>query len=296
MAMSDTQIDSINTSSSQDSFRVISADDKQKKNLLSEVVDYITWLYRERRLINILTYIELRQTVVQTKLTYLWWLLDPLLNFICYFFLVTVLGRAGGTEVPYALFMLTGILTWHFVVKCMNDSAKIWERYSSLIGQMRFPYMVLIFSSVGYQFILYLFSQIIIFSICAIYGYYPTLTWFYLPLILGLQALLITGFMLLNSLIAFTFYDYQKLLPFLLRFWFFLSPVIWPISMIPAQYHSYIYWNPIAIILDCYRKTLLYHQAPAWSHIEALLMVIFVTLSISFILFIRREPYINRYV
>lgn len=278
------------------SYRVISAKEKQKKSLIADIKEYLTWLYRERRLVNVLTYIELKQTVIQTKLTYLWWLLDPLLNFACYFFLVSILQRTGGTQVPYALFMITGILTWHFVVKCMNDSAKIWERYSSLIGQMRFPYIVLILSSVGYQFILYLFSQIIIFTICIIYGYYPTLMWLYLPFILCLQALFITSLMLFNSLIAFTFYDYQKILPFALKFWFFLSPIIWPISIIPYQYHSYIFLNPIAIILESYRTILLHNQLPSSHHIESMIAITLVSLSIGLILFIRREPYINRYI
>lgn len=276
--------------------RVICSKNSQKNNMLVEAWNYLLWVYEKRSLIAVITSIELKRSIVQTKLTYAWWLLDPFLNFLCYLFLVMILGHNNSVRVPYPLFMITAILPWHFTMKTIMNSATLWDKYSSLIGQIRFPYIDLIISSLLYELVLYLVSQIIVFAICIAYGFFPTTTWLYLPIIIALQVFLSFGLMLFNSLIAFSFFDYQKLLPFLLRIWFFVSPAVWAIEMLPPKYQQLVYLNPMTIIFQSYRRVLLYGESPDWAYLETYFLVTFLMVFVGLILFIRREPFINRYI
>lgn len=277
-------------------YRVISADNKSKKNFFIQLRDYLYWVYEKKELISVIAGFELKRSIVQTKLAYLWWLLDPLLNFFCYWFLVVVLVRKGNSDVPYALFMITAVLPWHFTQKTIQSSTTLWERYKRLIDQVRFPYLDLILASLIYETVLYSISQFIVIGVCFAYGFYPKMSWFYLPLIIFVQAFLSFGFMLFNALIAFMFYDYQKLLPFILRIWFFVSPAVWAIDMLPAQYQAYVYYNPMTIVFESYRSVLLYGHAPNWHHIELFLLFSFCVSLVGLALFLKKEPYINRYI
>lgn len=277
------------------SIKVISA--KENKSFqLSNVLSYLKWTYQERHLIWLITSVDLKCTMLKTKLSYLWWLLDPLLNFLCYLFLVGVLHGNRSFDIPYPLYVITAILPWHFTAKTLTGSALIWERYKALIGQIRFPYIHLIFSNLLYELTLYLISQIIIFAACFYYGFYPQLTWLYLPFIFLLHSLLILTLMLFSSLISFLFYDYQKLLPFLLRIWFFASPAVWSIDMIPEPYRQLIALNPLTLILIGYRNALLYGKSLNFWQVQVYLIFLILSLSAGLFLFIKKETYINRYV
>lgn len=278
--------------------RIISASNHKKKNILHETYSYLKWVYQTRGFIKVITDLELKRSIVQTKLSYVWWVLDPLLNFLCYLFLVSLLARnsVSNMEIPYPLLIISALFPWHFTMKTLTNSASVWDKYSTLIGQIRFPYINLLISILAYDLILYLISLFVVFFVCFFYGYYPTWCWFYLPLIILLQGMFSFGLMLMNSLISFTFYDYQKLLPFILRIWFFVSPAIWSLDMLPDRLQTIAYLNPLTFLFENYRSVLLNNLSPNWSHIEIFFVFSLCLISVGLILFIRREPYINRYI
>lgn len=275
------------------SIRIIKAS-INNRSLLKSAIEYLSWIYKDRGVIAALTSVELKRSIVQTKLSYLWWLLDPFLNFLCYLFLVMVLNRGGHVGVPYPLFILSAIIPWNFTVKSLTNSTRVWERYTKLIGQIRFPYIHILISTLLHEAVLYLSSFIILFIVAFCYGYPPSTTWLFIPFIIMLHTLLVFAFMMFASLIRFSFIDFQKLTPYVLRIWFFLSPAVWSIDMIPNRFKAFVYFNPMSTLFESYRNSLFYHKPMNWHHIDLLAIATVILLLISFIMFVNKEPYINR--
>jgi len=276
--------------------KIISADSLRNSSISAEILKYLRWILEKRNIAFTLAHSELQQTVATSRLSYLWWLLDPLLNLLCYVFLVSVLGRGKHFDIPYPIFILSALLPWSWTQGCLVGSTKIWGQYKSIIDQIRFPYILLIFSRYLHELALYVISFIIFFVACACYGIWPTLTWLLLPLVIAMHSLLIITLMLVCSILSFNMYDFEKILPYCLRIWFFLSPALYSIEMLPDRLRYIMKFNPMNVVFSTYRSILLYSRFPDWTSCGHFVVTLSLLLLTIFIVFVRKEPYINRYI
>lgn len=295
--MDETMVGLVETDrSSEITRKVISAGMLRREGRLAEIFSYFKWVYERRGLIRVVCYSELKQTIIRSKLSYLWWIMDPLFDTLCYVFLVYALGRGAGREIPYPIFILTGIVPWRLGTGCWMGSAKMWQQYKALITQVRFPYMILILSRFLHEFILYLISYVVLFGTCIAYGFYPRMTWTMLPLVILVHGILILTLMFLFSIIGLYFADFERLLPFLLRLWFFSSPALYGLEDLPAWAQNLMLFNPATIVLVNYRGCLLHGQLSDWTYFAAYIVVALLCMMLTISIFIRKEPYITRYV
>lgn len=277
-------------------YKVISADKAEAKKSALNGYQYLFWLFNERRLIGTLIKYELKRAILETKLSYLWWILDPLLKLFCYIFLMLVFGRKTIDGVPYALFIMLAIFPWNFMSKCINDSVNVWTRYEQIIGQIRFPYMALLISSLLSEFVLYMLSFALIILACFYFNLNLTVSWFSLAFIFFYQLILCMALMLLNSFISFLFFDYRKLLPFILNIWFFCSPALWPLSKLSPTAREVFEVNPAVFIFENMRRVILYHMPVNYEQFDVYVIPVTLLLIFSYMFFVSRESYINRYV
>ncbi len=281
--------------STNDKKRVISSN-ISRENIIIESFNYIKWLFQNLPLIKVIVSIELQKNILRTKLSYLWWLLDPFFNFLCYLFLVMVMNRGAGFKVPFALYILSALIPWHFTMKSITGGSKIWNSYKALIGQVRFPYLILPIAVFITESVLFFMSTIVLLVVGLIYGYYPNWNWFFLPFVFIPHIIMIMAIMLFSTQISFKFYDWDKLFPFILRIWFFVSPAIWTLEMLPEKFQTLIYFNPMTLIYINYRKCLLYNEVPDFKLLFYHLIISSIFLFIAVIIFIRKEQNINRYI
>ena len=276
--------------------RVISRETARQSGTLTEMLSYFKWVVRRRDLIRAVCNSELKQTVVRSKLSYLWWIMDPLFDTICYVFLMFAIGRGAGREIPYTVFILTGIMPWRWSTGCWIGSTKLWSQYRELINQLRFPYMTLILSRFLHELILYVISYVVIFGACIAYGYYPQTSWLMLPVIILAHSAIVLGLMFFFSMLSLYFADLERILPFLLRLWFFCSPILYALDELPAWAQKLMLLNPMAPILANYRGCLLQGQVVELGYFGVYALVFVLALSLGMSIFIRKEPYISRYV
>lgn len=266
---------------------------------LSDLLDtfaYLKQVYHRRALIFIIAQAELKQSVVRSRLSYLWWLMEPMFNLACYLFLVMALGRGGGMPVPYPLFILTALMPWTWMQRCIISGATIWTQYESTITQIRFPYLVLPLSRYLHELLLYLISYVVLFGACICYGYYPLLTWLALPVVIAAHSLLILTLMVLASVVSWYFADLNRVLPFLLRLWFFSSPALYSVANLPPWAQKVMRWNPMTLIFESYRACILYGRCPNWVELVCYALVMGCLLLVALVFFVRGEPYITRHI
>lgn len=246
---------------------VISAD--SQPGLVDEVVAYLRRLWRQRDLAFTIAGVELRGAVIDSPLSYLWWLLEPLMNLLCYVLLVTVLGRTQQPgEPPYPVFIFTCLLPWFWTVSSISKGARIALSYSGPITQIRFPNLTLVIGRFLNEAVLYLFGNVVLLAAILIAGLRPSICWLAFPIVVAVHGLAILAAMTLVAALAVLVTDTDKILPFILRLWFYASPALYSLDEVMRRVSPPIaklmLLNPMATIFDAHRRVLLLGQWPDW--------------------------------
>lgn len=213
-------------------------------------------------------------------LGYFWWLLDPLLNVLVYYFLVGVILGRGGED--YGVFLVIGLVAWRWMNTTITSSAKSITKYRTIINQVNLPKSIFPLSFSVTQLINYLFGLIVIALFLAFYGIIPGWRIVYLPLIMLVQLLFLVGISLFIAYITVFVRDIDNILSHIMRLFFYASPIIWEggrlLGKIPEQLNFLLYSNPVAIIIMSYRDILMYDQNPAFLglFVIAILSVLFI--------------------
>jgi ABC-type polysaccharide/polyol phosphate export permease len=116
-------------------------------------------------------------------------------------------------------------------------------------------------------FIDFLVASIIFVLLLLFYRVPIGLTILYVPLILSVQIILTFGISLLGAAVNVFYRDVRFLIPLALQIWMYISPVIYPANMVPPKFRSIYFLNPMAVLIDTYRRIILFNQAPDWPYL-----------------------------
>lgn len=216
-------------------------------------------LFRYRALIQSLVARELKARYRGSVLGFFWSFVNPLLLLSIYTFVFTVVmpgARGTGVE-PYALFLFCGILPWSWFSSSLLDAAGVLITGGNLIKKVLFPAEVLPIVSVLAGLVHFAFGLPILAAFLVYYRapvHLPDLLWF--PVIVVVQLLLTTGLALLVSALTVHFRDVRDLLQNLLMLLFFATPILYPLSFVPARYRPIIELNPFTHLAVAYQETL----------------------------------------
>ncbi|RME21773.1 MAG: ABC transporter permease [Deltaproteobacteria bacterium] len=227
-------------------------------------------LWRRRHLLWILVVSNIKRQNKNNFLGYLWWWLDPLLMTGVYFFMVYVLFRARSKEYPYLLYLVSGILPWKALADSLGQSVGILRSHASIIRAIGFPKAVLPLSMTISNIIYFFFSVVVLLVLGLVYdeqwNTWPGWQLLWLPVVSALQVAFTAGLALLVSAAGVFFLDLSNILGHLLRMWMYLSPVIYPVSLIPEQLFGLYRLNPMYAYLGAYRDIFVFAQSPSvWS-------------------------------
>lgn len=223
---------------------------------------YIVEIQKRKDLLIYLVKSGLKAEHRNSYLGYFWWLLDPLLNVLVYYFLVTfVLGRSSD-EFNYAVFLVIGLVVWRWINTSVNTSAKAITKYSSIINQVYLPKSIFPMTTTLTQTFNFSFGLIVVALFLIFFGVLPGWQIVYLPIIILIQLIFLIGISLFLSYITVFVRDIDNILSHILRVAFYASPIIWPGGRLPEEYSWIIDYNPIAILIGAYRDVLMFQTSP----------------------------------
>src|SRR2546425_4373069 len=199
-----------------------------------------------------------------------WNFVNPLLQLIVFWLLFAVILRTrpvpASGEQPYAIFLFVGLLPWTFLATSLQSGASAILANGPLVKKVRMPLQVLPAASVLSALANFLLSLVVLFAVLAIFGprHPEGLVW--IPLLIALQIVMNLGFAYLLSALAVFFRDVQHILGILLLAWYFLTPVLFSVSILadkPEQLRL-LYLNPMTAIIVAYQRALLDGLGPEW--------------------------------
>jgi lipopolysaccharide transport system permease protein len=228
-------------------FHIVIEPGRTEKNYWKDL-----WRYRE--LFYILSWRDIKVRYKQTTLGILWAILRPLLTMLIFTFVFgTIAGMKFASTGPYAIIVFAGLLPWQFFSNALSESGNSLVGNERLITKVYFPRMIIPASSVITSFIDFFISFVILLALFVYYRYVPPLQVFVMPIFWIMAFIASIGPGLYLAALNVKYRDFRHVIPFIIQFGLFISPVGFSSEMIPAQWRWLYAFNPIAGVIDGFR-------------------------------------------
>jgi len=225
----------------------------------------------------------------QSALGLAWAVLQPLALMFIYTIIFSVFTRVPTKGTPYPVFVFCALLPWTFFATSLSNTATSLVGHTQLITKVYFPREILPITYVVAAIFDFLVATAILAALMAYYAVPFTLTALYaIPAMLVAIALAMALGLLLAA-IQVRFRDIGLAMPLLLQIWMFASPVVYPLSSVPARFRAWYDLNPMVGVVDSFRRSLLENAAPDPGLLGQSAAITAVLLPLSYMFFKHRE-------
>ena len=222
------------------------------------------WHYRE--LLRFLVVRDIKVRYKQTVLGGLWAILQPFMNMVVFTIFFGHLAKIPSDGLPYPIFVYTALLPWQFFSNGIGSSGNSLVANSNLISKVYFPRMIIPAASLGAGCLDFIIAFVLLLAMMIYYGIFPGGAIFLFPFLMALVALAALGVGMILAALNVAYRDFRYVIPFLVQFWLFATPVIYPASLVPHQWRWLINLNPMAGLITGIRSSLL-NLPVSWSDI-----------------------------
>lgn len=215
------------------------------------------WAYRE--LLYFFVWRDVKVRYKQTFIGVLWVVLQPLLTMGVFTLFFGRLAKLPSDGLPYPVFYFSALVPWTYFSTALQNCTNIVVENQRVITKVYFPRLILPLSSVVSGLVDFVIGFVVLLVVTAIYGIKPTLATLWLPMLLLLAVLTALGVGLWMSALNALYRDVRYVVPFLVQFWMFASPVAYPSSLVPERWRWLYGLNPMAGVIDGFRWALTGH-------------------------------------
>jgi lipopolysaccharide transport system permease protein len=232
---------------------------------------------------------EIRIRYKQSILGGIWAILQPLSYMIIFTVIFGFLVKVPTEGIPYPVFFYSALLPWTFFTSSISFAVPSLVNNFNLVTKIYFPREILPLGAIAAAFIDFMIASLMYLALLIIYQVPIKITILWLPVILLLQILLTLGVSLLGAALIVSYRDIRFIVPLGLQLWMYLTPVVYPLSTIPEQYRFFYMLNPMAWIIDSYRRIILLGQMPQWEYLALEVVIIVVLFVFGYFYFKRKE-------
>lgn len=225
-------------------------------------------LFSYRELLCSIVIREIKVRYKQSILGLLWAVLQPLSLMIVFTIIFSKFAKISSEGLPYPVFCYTALLPWTFFSTSLSFAVPSLVNNSSLINKIYFPREVFPISSVLTAFIDFAIASLIFVMMLIFYKVQITLGIFFIIIILLIQIILTLGIAFFLSSLNVYYRDIRYAIPLIIQIWMYISPVIYPVGLVPDRYRIIYMLNPMAGIIDGYRRIILHGLAPEWNYLS----------------------------
>lgn len=212
------------------------------------------WSHRE--LLYFLIWRDIKVRYKQTALGLLWVVMQPLLMTLVFTVFLSLLVRVPSDDVPYPLLAFSGLLPWTFFANAVANGSNSLVGNAHLLTKVYFPRMIIPGAAVAGRLVDFAVSFVVLVVMLVIYGVPLTTSLLLLPLLVILLALFALGISLWSSALNVKYRDIGIALPVFIQLWMFVSPVVYPLGLVPERWRWVYLLNPMAAIIEGFRSAL----------------------------------------
>jgi lipopolysaccharide transport system permease protein len=210
------------------------------------------WLYKE--LFYIFAWRDIKVRYKQTVIGILWAFFQPISTMIIFSVFFGGLAKIPSDGIPYPIFVYSGLLYWNYFSISLGGSSNSLVANEAVIKKIYFPRLLLPLSTTITPIIDFGIAILVLFGLMVYYHFTPTLLGIILiPVLVLLSFLSASGLGSLLAAINVRFRDVREVLPFFIQILFFVTPVIYPSTLVPDKYQWILALNPMVGIIDAAR-------------------------------------------
>ncbi len=232
------------------------------------------WQFRD--LLTTLAQRDVKLRYRQTALGVLWVVLQPLLAAGIFSFVFGKVAKLPSDGLPYFIFSFAGLLAWNAFSSTLTKASGCLLQNANLVSKVYFPRLVLPLSTVFSSLIDFAVALVLMAVLMALYHIVPGVGLLLLPVWLALILMLAVGAGLYTSALTVTYRDVQYVLPVLVQFLLYASPIAYAVSAVPSHLRMVYFLNPLSGLFEAFRWSLLGtgHLAPGEVAYSAIVTVL----------------------
>lgn len=244
-------------------------------------------LYQYREFLKTSIRKEFRGKYKKSFLGVLWSFINPLLQLLVYALVFPYIMRVQVEN--YTMFLVVVLIPWNFFSTTISQSTSVIIASTGIIKKVYFPRAILPISNVTSNLLNFVISSIIVFAALLIsgIGIGPSIAVF--PLVLLIQYIFSLAISFLLSSITVYIRDLEYFISVLMMLWFYVTPVLYSIDMIPEKFKNILMLNPMTLIITTYREILYYKRIPDLGPLLILGGICVVLLIIGYLIFNKCE-------
>jgi len=221
-------------------------------------------LYAYRDLFRFLVWRQIKVRYAQSAVGIGWALLQPLFSMVVFTIIFGRLAKVSSDGSPYALFSLAGLLPWTYFSNSLTDGVASLVSEANMLRKIYFPRVLMPLAAVAAKLIDLTIAGLLLVVVMFIYGQLPPLSIAFLPLLVVILVVASSGLSLWLSALAVQFRDVKHAMSFVVQFGMYVSPVVYPTSMIPKQFQLLYAINPMVGVIEGFRAALIGSTAMPW--------------------------------
>src|SRR5947209_9588968 len=221
----------------------------------------------------------------QSVLGIFWAILQPLSLMLIYTVIFSLVARMPSDGTPYAVFSYIALLPWTYFSTCVTNSTGGLVSHSQLVTKVYFPREILPLSYVLAALFDFLVASTVLVGLLIYYHVHLNLNALYAAPIILVLTLFATSIAFVFSATQVRFRDIGVAVPLLLQIWMFVSPVVYPLSAVPMQWRTLYLLNPLAGVIENFRRTILLGTSPDFFSLGVSTLIAVILLPIAYIYF-----------
>lgn len=246
------------------------------------------WQYRE--LFYFLMWRDVKVRYKQTLFGILWAILQPLVTMLIFTYFFGKLARVPAEGIPYPVFFYAGLVIWGFFSNSVMNSANSLLGNTNLITKVYFPRIIIPGAAVGAGLLDFAIAAALLVGMVLFYRFPLTAADLLLLPLVVLITLLAFAVGVLLAALNVRYRDVRYALPFLINIWFFVTPIIYPSSLVPEEWRWVLALNPITGIVEAFRAAL-FDRPVAWGALLYSAGFTLVLLAVGSLVFQQMEKY-----
>jgi lipopolysaccharide transport system permease protein len=219
-------------------------------------------LWESRELVYFFVWRDIKIRYKQTVIGAAWAVLQPFLTMLVFSLFFGKLAHIPSEGLPYPIFYYCALLPWMYFAASLQNATNTIVENQRLITKVYFPRLALPLSSVLSGLVDFGVSFLMFIAMMIYFGTRPSAAILWLPIFLLLAVLTALGVGLWLSALNAVYRDVRYVIPFLVQFWMFASPVVYPTSLVPEKWRWLYGLNPMAGVIEGFRWSLAGHGNP----------------------------------
>ncbi|MFN6181877.1 MAG: ABC transporter permease [Dolichospermum sp.] len=214
-------------------------------------------LWRYRELFYFLAWRDILVRYKQTAIGIVWALIRPFLTMVVFTVVFGQLAKLPSEGAPYPILVFSAMLPWQFFSNSLSECSNSLITNANLLSKVYFPRLVVPTSAVVVSFVDFMISGMILLALMAWYNFVPTWRILTLPLFITVAFAASMGAGLWLASLNVQYRDFRFIVPFIVQFGLYISPVGFSSSIVPQQWRFIYSLNPMVGVIDGFRWAIL---------------------------------------